>query len=136
MYDSDLNAHGLGIRIAAITRLFATVSIAVRENMTKGHAICLWRNQFHAAGTAFACNSAVYAIATASVTIDFLVAAHLGEQLTAAARELWQRGRTGFYGVITTNSSDATVAVLRAARINRIPTALTLRISHDRCLHL
>jgi acyl-CoA thioesterase len=123
LFDLDRASQALGIRMVCVAPQSATVSMTVREDMTNGHSICHGGMIFTLADTAFAlaCNSGGQATVAASGSIDFLEAAHLGEQLTASARELWQRGRTGIYEVAVTNQQGAAIALFRG-RSHRLKT--------------
>ena len=115
LHGGDRASQALGIRIVAIAPQRATVTMTVREDMTNGHSICHGGIIFTLADTAFAlaCNSGGHATVAASGSIDFLEAAHVGDQLTATARELWQRGRTGIYEVTVSDPRRGTIALFR-----------------------
>ena len=121
LYDPDRASQGLGMRITSIAPLACTVTMKVRADMTNGHAICHGGLIFTLADSAFAfaCNSQGEASVAASGSIDFLVAAREGDELTATARELWRGGRSGIYEVTVTNQAGATVALFRG-RSHRI----------------
>ncbi len=126
LYEGDRASQALGIRMVDIAPQRATVTMTVREDMTNGHSICHGGIIFTLADTAFAlaCNSGGHPTVAASGAIDFLEAAHLGDQLTATARELWQRGRTGIYEVTVTDPRRGTIALFRG-RSHRLKTHRT-----------
>jgi acyl-CoA thioesterase len=89
--------------------------MTVRPEMTNGHAICHGGLIFTLADSAFAfaCNSGGEATVAATGSIDFLAPARAGDVLTASARELWQRGRSGIYEIVVTNQAGARIALFR-----------------------
>ena len=115
MYDPDRASRALGMRISAIAPQACSVTMKVRADMTNGHKICHGGLIFTLADSAFAfaCNSGGEPAVAASGNIDFLAAAHEGDELTAHARELWRGGRSGIYEVTVTNQTGATIALFR-----------------------
>jgi acyl-CoA thioesterase len=115
LYDPDRASQALGMRITAIAPQSCSVTMQVRADMTNGHRICHGGLIFTLADSAFAfaCNSGGEATVAASGNIDFLAAAHEGDELTARARELWRGGRSGIYEVTVTNQAGATIALFR-----------------------
>ncbi len=49
----------------------------------------------------------------AAASIDFLAAAHEGDELTAVATELWRTRRNGIYEITVTNQHGARIALFR-----------------------
>jgi acyl-CoA thioesterase len=115
LYDPDRASQALGMRITAIAPQSCSVTMKVRADMTNGHRICHGGLIFTLADSAFAfaCNSGGEATVAASGNIDFLAAAHEGDELTAQARELWRGGRSGIYEVTVTNQTGAAIALFR-----------------------
>jgi acyl-CoA thioesterase len=83
--------------------------------MLNGHGTCHGGMLFTLADSAFAlaCNSYGDTTVAASGSIDFLLPAHEGDELTAVARELWRTKRNGIYEVQICNQSGAVVALFR-----------------------
>jgi acyl-CoA thioesterase len=115
LYDPDRASQALGMRITAIAPRACTVRMTVRGDMTNGHAICHGGIIFALADSAFAfaCNSGGEPTVAASASIDFLAPAREGDELTAAAHEVWSRGRSGIYEVVVTNQAGAQIALFR-----------------------
>jgi len=122
LYASDQASQALlGMRIVAIAPQTASVTMAVRADMCNGHGTCHGGLIFALADSAFAfaCNSGGEQTVAASCQIDFLAAAHQGEQLTASVRELWRGGRSGIYEGLVTNQDGTRIALFRG-RSHRI----------------
>ncbi len=115
LYEPDRASQALGIRIITIGPQSCTVAMKVRADMTNGHAICHGGMIFTLADSAFAfaCNSGGEPTVAAGASIDFLAAAHEGDELTARARALWHGGRSGIYEVTVTNQAGAPIALFR-----------------------
>jgi acyl-CoA thioesterase len=83
--------------------------------MVNGHRICHGGMVFTLADSAFAfaCNSYNENTVAAAASIDFLAAAHEGDELTAEAKELWRTRRNGIYEITVTNQKGAKIAFFR-----------------------
>jgi len=62
---------------------------------------------------AFACNTHNAVTVAASATIDFLIPARQGDELTAVATELWRSRRSGVYDVALINQRQERIALFR-----------------------
>lgn len=115
MYASDRASQSHGIRIAEVRPGYARLSMSVRGDMVNGHRICHGGMVFTLADSAFAfaCNSYNETTVAAAASIDFLAAAHEGDELTAEARELWRTKRNGIYEITVTNQKGARIAFFR-----------------------
>jgi len=115
LYAQDRASQTLGMRIVAVGPGTCTLLMTVRPEMTNGHAICHGGLIFTLADSAFAfaCNSRGEATVAATASIDFLAPARAGDVLTASARELWRRGRSGIYEIVLTNQAGARIALFR-----------------------
>jgi len=115
MLAEDAASSGLGIEIAAMGPGYARMTMAVRPEMLNGFKICHggYLTLFADSCFAFACNSYNALTLAASIVVDFVAPARLGDLLTAEAREVTLSGRTGVYDVTVTNQRGETVAVLR-----------------------
>ncbi len=115
MYAVDTASQGLGIKLEAIERGYAKMSMRVRPDMLNGHKICHGGFIFTFADStfAFACNSYNHITVAAGASIEFLAPAHLDDVLTAEAREQNLSGRTGFYDVTVTNQRGERIALFR-----------------------
>jgi len=117
----------LGISIDEIAPGFARVSMHIQDWMTNGHGTCHGGMIFSLADSAFAfaCNSQNEPNVAASVSIDYLNAAHKGERLTAFAEQTAQRGRTGIYDIRVENASGDLIALFRGKSHRLNGTILT-----------
>ena len=115
MFSNDTAARSLGMEVEAIGPGSARISMTVRADMLNGFAICHGGLIATLADTAFAyaCNSHNELTVAAGIVVDFIAPAHEGERLTADAREVALKGRTGVYDITVINQDKKTVAVLR-----------------------
>ncbi len=102
LYERDVAARSLDIRVDEVGPGHATLSMQVRADMVNGHAICHGGYIFTLADTAFAyaCNSHNHNTVAAGARIDFLAPARLGDRLVASASETSLRGKSGVYDVV------------------------------------
>ena len=105
----------LDISIETVSAGYARVKMRVQEWMTNGHGTCHGGMIFSLADSAFAfaCISENQPNVAASVSIDYLNAAHKGEILTAIATRTAQRGRTGIYDIEVKNDAGTLIALFR-----------------------
>jgi acyl-CoA thioesterase len=115
MFDQDLASQKLGMRIAEVRPGYARLVMAVREDMVNGHEICHGGLIFTLADSAFAfaCNTYDAVTVAAAASIEFLLPAHLGDELTATAEERSRSKRTGVYDVVVRNQNGESVALFR-----------------------
>jgi acyl-CoA thioesterase len=115
LWAADRASQALGMRIDAVAPGEARVTMTVRQDMVNGHRICHGGLVFTLADSAFAfaCNSHGNSTLAAAASIDFLTPAREGDRLTAQARELWRRGRSGLYEITVTNQDGERVAFFR-----------------------
>ena len=92
LFERDQASRALGMRLRGVRRGWAQVDMRVRPDMTNGHGVCHGGIVFALGDSAFAfaCNSYNEATVAAAASIDFLAAAHAGDELTAEASELWR----------------------------------------------
>jgi acyl-CoA thioesterase len=83
--------------------------------MVNGHRICHGGLIFTLADSAFAfaCNTYDVVTVAAAGTIEFLLAANLGDELTATAEERTRSKRNGLYDVSVHNQRGECVALFR-----------------------
>lgn len=115
LYARDTAAQALGMDVEEIGPGQARISMTVRADMLNGFDICHGGFITALADTAFAyaCNSYNELTVAAGIVVDFLAPVYEGDRLTADARELARKGRTGVYDVAVTNQDRKMVAVLR-----------------------
>jgi acyl-CoA thioesterase len=115
LFARDRASQTLGMRITGVRPGWARVAMTVRADMVNGHAVCHGGIVFALGDSAFAfaCNSYNDSTVAAAATIDFLTAAHAGDELTAEASELWRTRRNGLYEIVVTNQRGERVALFR-----------------------
>jgi acyl-CoA thioesterase len=115
LYQGDLASQALGMRVLDTTPGCARVAMHVRSDMVNGHRVCHGGLIFALADSAFAyaCNSHGPNTLAAAASIDFLMPAREGDDLTASASELWRSGRSGLYEVEVTNQRGERIALFR-----------------------
>jgi acyl-CoA thioesterase len=115
LFASDHASRNLGIGIAEVRPGFARLRMTVRADMVNGHGMCHGGIVFALADSAFAvaCNTYNAVTVAAAASIDFLAAAHVDDELTAEARELWRSKRSGIYEITVLNQRGDPVALFR-----------------------
>jgi acyl-CoA thioesterase len=115
LFAKDAGSRSLGIRIEDVRPGFARLRMTVRMDMLNGHGMCHGGFVFSLADSAFAvaCNTHNAVTVAAAASIDFLASAHLHDELTAEARELWRSKRSGIYEIGVTNQRGETIALFR-----------------------
>ena len=115
MFVNDRASRGLGMQIASVAPGRAEMTMAVREDMLNGHAMCHGGFIFLLADStfAFACNSYNRNTVAQGCSIDYLAPAHLGDVLHATGVERSRTGRTGVYDIEVRNQHGKTVALFR-----------------------
>lgn len=115
LFERDRASQALGMRLSEIAPGRARVTMTVRPDMVNGHGSCHGGLVFALADSAFAfaCNSHNEATVAAAAAIDFLAAAREGDELAAAAHELWRSRRNGIYEITVTNQRGERVALFR-----------------------
>jgi acyl-CoA thioesterase len=115
MYAADRASQHLGITIHDVAPGQATTRMAVGDHMLNGHGICHGGYVFTLADTAFAfaCNTYDDVTVAAGADISFLEPVTASATLTATAREIHRRGRSGLYDVTVRTEDGAVVAEFR-----------------------
>ena len=121
LYARDTAAQHLGIEVRHCGPGQAVLTMTVRDAMLNGHGICHGGFIFSLADTAFAyaCNSGNELTVAQHCSIDFLRPARAGEHLTATAREVTRRPRSGIYDVTVCDQDGETVALFRGLSRSR-----------------
>jgi acyl-CoA thioesterase len=115
LFSRDSASQSLGMRLLDVAPGRARVAMRVTATMLNGHGSCHGGIVFALADSAFAlaCNSHNDSTVAAAASIDFLSAAREGDELAAAATELWRTRRNGIYEVLVTNGDGERVALFR-----------------------
>ncbi len=121
LYARDAAARHLGILVQHCAPGQAVLTMTVQDAMLNGHGMCHGGFISSLADTAFAyaCNSGNELTVAQHCSIDFLRPARAGEHLTATAREVTRRPRSGIYDVTVCGADGDTVALFRGLSRSR-----------------
>jgi acyl-CoA thioesterase len=108
---ADPYARWLGIELLEVRPGYCRAALRLEPHMVNLHGSPHGGAIFSLADFAFggACNSHGEAAVALTVTIQFHVAARVGQRLVAEAREARQGRRAGFYTMTVTDDRDGTV---------------------------
>ncbi len=114
MFANDDASKLIGITIDSVGPGAATVSMAVRPDMTNGLDVCHGGYLFTLADTAmaFASNSRANTAFATAANIDFIAPGRVGATLVAVATETNLSGRNALYDVVIRDANDGTVVAL------------------------
>ena len=115
LFERDQMSRNLGMRILRVSPGSATVAMRVRADMLNGQGSCHGGVLFSLADSAFAfaCNTYNAVTIAAGATIDFILPAGQGDELTAIAKELWRVRRIGLYDVVVMNQREEQILFFR-----------------------
>lgn len=115
MWNDDSTSQRLGMSLDHIAPGAATLTMTVTDQMTNGHGTCHGGYIFTLADSAFAfaCNSYNQRAVAQQAAITYIAPAHLGDRLTAQAREVSRKGRGGIYDIRVTNQTGDHIAEFR-----------------------
>ncbi len=115
MMKHDLFSRWLGIEVLNITEGYSKIRMTVREEMINGFGIVHGGIAFSLADSAFAfaCNNRNNLSVALDTSINFTKPVHVGDILTAEAKELHNGKSTGLYHITVSNQKDHTVALFK-----------------------
>lgn len=115
MWNDDSASQRLDMKLDHIAPGAATLSMTITSAMSNGHGNCHGGYIFTLADSAFAfaCNSYNQLVVAQHCAITYLVPGRIGDRLTATAREVSRRGRSGIYDVTITNQEGVQLAEFR-----------------------
>jgi acyl-CoA thioesterase len=115
MMKHDLFSQWLGIDVLEVKEGYSKIKMTVREEMINGFGIVHGGIAFSLADSAFAfaCNNRNVLSVALDTSINFLKPVHVGDVLTAEAKELHNGRSTGLYHIIITNEQDHQIAVFK-----------------------
>jgi acyl-CoA thioesterase len=123
MMEHDLFSQWLGIGVLEIKEGYSKINMTVRKEMINGFGIVHGGIAFSLADSAFAfaCNNRNVLSVALDTSINFLKPVHVGDVLTAEAKELHNGKSTGLYHITIINQKDQEVAVFKGLcyRTNR-----------------
>lgn len=115
MMEKDLFSQWLGISVIEIKEGYSKIKMTVRPEMINGFGIVHGGIAFSLADSAFAfaCNNRNILSVALDTSINFLKPVHVGDLLTAEAKELHNGKSTGLYHITITNQNEHVVAVFK-----------------------
>ena len=115
MYAQDRASQQLGMRVLEVKPGYARLTMKVREDMVNGHQLCHGGLIFTLCDSAFAfaCNTYNAVTVASAASVEFLLSARLGDELTAIAEERSRSKHTGVYDVAVRNQKSECVALFR-----------------------
>jgi acyl-CoA thioesterase len=115
MMEDDLFSQWLGIEVVEIKEGFSKIKMTVRKEMMNGLGIVHGGVAFSLADSAFAfaCNSRNILSVALDTAINFLKPVHVGDVLTAEAKELHNGKSTGLYHISITNQNEHVTAFFK-----------------------
>src|SRR6186713_3263818 len=115
MMEHDLFSQWLGIEVLEIKEGYSRIKMTVRKEMINGFGIVHGGIAFSLADSAFAfaCNNRNVLSVALDTSINFTKPVHVGDVLTAEAKELHNGRSTGLYHITITNQNDHVVALFK-----------------------
>jgi acyl-CoA thioesterase len=115
MMQHDLFSQWLGIEVLEIKEGYSKIKMTVRNEMINGFGIVHGGIAFSLADSAFAfaCNNRNVLSVALDTSINFTKPVHVGDILTAEAKELHNGKSTGLYHITITNQKEHVVALFK-----------------------
>ena len=115
MMQHDLFSQWLGIEVLEIKEGYSKIKMIIRPEMINGLGIIHGGVTFSMADScfAFACNNRNVLSVALDTSINFTKPVHVGDILTAEAKELHNGKSTGLYHISITNQNDHVVALFK-----------------------
>ncbi|MFZ5964220.1 hydroxyphenylacetyl-CoA thioesterase PaaI [Thalassococcus sp. BH17M4-6] len=115
MWTSDSASQRLGMTLRHIAPGEATLGMELTSDMTNGHGNAHGGYLFTLADSAFAfaCNTYNAVTVAQHCSVTYITPGTLGDSLTATAREVSRKGRSGIYDVTVTREDGTVIAEFR-----------------------
>jgi len=115
MMKHDLFSRWLGIEVLEVKDGYSKIKMTVREEMINGFGIVHGGIAFSLSDSAFAfaCNNRNNLSVALDTSINFTKPVHVGDVLTAEAKELHNGKSTGLYHITVSNQKDHVVALFK-----------------------
>ena len=112
---NDLFSQWLGIDVLDIKEGYSKIKMKVRKEMINGFGIVHGGIAFSLADSAFAfaCNNRNNLSVALDTSINFTKPVHVGDVLTAEAKEIHNGKSTGLYHISITNQGGHVVAIFK-----------------------
>lgn len=115
MMKDDLFSQWLGISVIEVREGYSKLKMTVRPEMINGFGIVHGGVAFSLGDSAFAfaCNNRNNLSVALDTSINFTKPVHVGDELTAEAKEIHNGKSTGLYHITITNQRDHVVAMFK-----------------------
>jgi acyl-CoA thioesterase len=115
LLEKDYFSKWLGIEILEIKEGYSKIKMTIRNEMVNGFGIVHGGVTFSLADSAFAfaCNNRNNLSVALDTSINFMKPAHVGDVLTAEAKEIHNGKSTGLYQIFITNQNDHLIALFK-----------------------
>jgi len=115
LMEKDPFSKWLGIEVLNIKEGYSKIKMTIRSEMLNGFGIVHGGITFSLADSAFAfaCNNRNNLSLALDTSINFIKPAHVGDVLTAEAREIHNGKSTGLYQISITNQNDHLIALFK-----------------------
>lgn len=115
MMKDDLFSQWLGITVIEVKEGYSKIKMTVRTEMINGFGIVHGGVAFSLGDSAFAfaCNNRNNLSVALDTSINFTKPVHVGDELTAEAKEIHNGKSTGLYHITITNQRDHVVAMFK-----------------------
>lgn len=115
MMNHDGFSTWLGIEVLEVETGYSKIRMTVRPEMVNGFGIAHGGIAFSLADSAFAfaCNNRNILSVALDTSISFIKPVHIGDELTAEAKELHNGKSTGLYHITITNQKNHLVAMFK-----------------------
>ena len=115
MWAQDEASNGLGMALQRVAPGQAVITMTVMRDMTNGLKTCHGGFIFTLADSAFAfaCNTYNEMTVAQHCSVTYITPGALGDRLTATAREVSRKGRSGIYDVTITREDGTVIAEFR-----------------------
>ncbi|HEY6955174.1 MAG TPA: hydroxyphenylacetyl-CoA thioesterase PaaI [Flavisolibacter sp.] len=115
MMENDFFSRWMRVNVIKVSEGYSKIQMVIREEMVNGFGIVHGGIPFSLADSAFAfaCNNRNNLSVALDVTITFTKAVHIGDVLTAEAKEVHNGRSTGVYLITVTNQKNEQVALFK-----------------------
>jgi acyl-CoA thioesterase len=115
MMENDFFSQWMQVKVLEVKEGYSKIQMAIRKEMVNGFGIVHGGIPFSLADSAFAfaCNNRNNLSVALDVTITFTKAMHIGDVLTAEAKEVHNGRSTGVYLIMITNQKNEQVALFK-----------------------
>jgi acyl-CoA thioesterase len=115
MMEHDLFSQWLGIEVLEIKEGYSKIKMTIRPEMINGFGIVHGGIAFSLSDSAFAfaCNNRNVLSVALDTSINFTKPVHVGDTLTAEAKELHNGKSTGLYQITISNQKAHVVALFK-----------------------